>query len=286
MGVRGQRSACLHRDGDSANCQDIMTVNSVTVWQTGRMGSDRQPTEPDAVDELSLDELAARSGVSGRTIRYYQSEGVLPRPRRDGREARYTEEHVERLELIAELQERGLKLEAIKGLVGSGGRPKSVSDWLGIDEVLRASWSNDRRETMSLGDVHELLGKHPRRFVGELVDVGLLIREEDGSFVAPSRGLLDLGVRMLDAGVSVDIGARAADLLRKRLARAADDLVELFEAETGRSFAGEGRPEEVAAALDVLRPIALDASQLILAQELERSLRSLATRGVRTGKRR
>ena len=272
-------------------------MNGVTVWQTVGMGSSRRPA-PDSTDdgtqasgaehagELGLDELAARSGVSGRTIRYYQSEGVLPRPRKDGREARYTEEHVERLELIAELQERGLKLEAIKGLVGSHARPKSVSDWLGIDEVLRASWSNDRRETMSLAEVHELLGKHPRRFVGELVDVGLLIREEDGSFVAPSRGLLDLGVRMLDAGVSVDIGARAADLLRKRLARAADDLVELFEAETGRSFAGEGRPEEVAAALDVLRPIALDASQLILAQELERSLRSLATRGVRTGKRR
>src|SRR3954449_1759958 len=132
----------------------------------------------DPVPELSLDELAERSGVSGRTIRYYQSEGVLPRPRKDGREARYTEEHVERLELIAELQERGLKLEAIKGLVGPHARPKSVSDWLGIDEVLRASWSNDRRETMSLAEVHELLGKHPRRFVGELVDVGLLVRED------------------------------------------------------------------------------------------------------------
>jgi DNA-binding transcriptional MerR regulator len=239
-----------------------------------------------AAPELSLDELTERSGVSGRTIRYYQSEGVLPRPRRDGREARYTEEHVERLELIAELQERGLKLEAIKDLVGSGARPRSVSDWLGIDEVLRASWSNDHREVMSLADVHALLGKHPRRLVGELVDIGLLVREDDGSFVAPSRGLLDLSVRMLDAGVSIDIAGRAAELLRRRLTKAADDLVELFESETGRSFAGKGRPEEVAAALDVLRPIALDAARLILAQELERSLRALATRGARSHKKR
>jgi DNA-binding transcriptional MerR regulator len=267
-----------------------MTVNGVTVCQTAGMGSTGRPadapSDPDAVEELSLDELAARSGVSARTIRYYQSEGVLPKPRRDGREARYTEEHVERLGLIAELQERGLKLEAIKGLVGSGGRPKSVSDWLGIDEVLRASWSNDRRETMTLAEVHALLGKHPRRLVGELVDVGLLVREDDGSFVAPSRGLLDLTVRMLDAGVSIDIGARAGDLLRRRLTHAADDLVELFESETGRSFAGRGRPEEVAAALDVLRPIALDGARLILAQELERSLRSLAGRTDRSGKKR
>ena len=267
-----------------------MTVNGVTVWQTDEMGkpaagADAAPTT-ETPAELSIDELAARSGVSARTIRYYQSEGVLPRPRRDGRDARYTEEHVERLELIGELQARGLKLEAIKDLVGSGTRHHSVSDWLGIDEVLRASWSNDRRETMTLAEVHELLGAHPRRLVGELVDVGLLVREDDGSLVAPSRGLLDLTVRMLDAGVSIDIGARAADVLRRRLARAADELVQLFEAETGRSFAGKGRPDEVAAALDVLRPIALDAARLILAQELERSLRTLAGRTARSGKRR
>jgi len=249
------------------------------------MGSDRQPTEPDAVDELSLDELAARSGVSGRTIRYYQSEGVLPKPRRDGREARYTQEHVERLELIAELQERGLKLEAIKDLVGSGNH-RSVSAWLGIDAVLRTSWSDDRRESLTLAEVHELLAEHPRRLVGELVDVGLLVREDDGSLVAPSRGLLDLTVRMLDAGVSIDIASRAAELLRRRLTKAADDLVDLFESETGRSFAGKGRPDEVAAALDVLRPIALDASRLILAQELERSLRALATKTTKASKKR
>jgi DNA-binding transcriptional MerR regulator len=257
------------------------------------MGTPRRPAASDvdepiaggAPEELGLEELAARSGVSGRTIRYYQSEGVLPRPRRDGREARYSLEHLERLELIGELQERGLKLEAIKDLVGSGGPRRSVSEWLGIDEVLRASWSNDRRAPMTLAEVHELLGRHPRRLVGELVDAGLLVREDDGSFVAPSRGLLELTVRMLDAGVSIDIASRAAELLRRRMAKAADDLVEMFEAETGRSFAGKGRPDEVAAALDVLRPIALDGAQLILAQELERSLRALAGRTARKNKR-
>ncbi len=87
---------------------------------------------------------------------------------------------------------------------------------------------------------------------------------------------------MLDAGVSIDISGRAGELIRRRMAKAADDLVALFESETGRSFAGDGRPDEVAAALEVLRPIAQDAAQLILAQELERSLRSLATRGQRS----
>ena len=57
-------------------------------------------------------------------------------------------------------------------------------------------------------------------------------------------------------------------------------------ADIRRSFAGQGRPEEVAAALDVLRPIALDGARLILAQELERSLRTLAGRTARSHKKR
>jgi DNA-binding transcriptional MerR regulator len=246
---------------------------------TGTTGAPDGPTV-----ELGLDELAATSGVSSRTIRYYQSEGVLPRPRKDGRDARYTTAHVERLELISELQSRGLKLEAIKELVGRDRQHRSVADWLGVDEVLRASWADDETATMTLAEVHALLGKHPRRLVGEMVDSGLLTRNDDGSFVVPSRALLDLTVRMLGAGVSIDIGTEAATILRRRLGKAADDLVRLFESETGKSFAGKGRPTEIATALDALRPIAQDAAQLILSQELERALRSLATKGP-TGKR-
>ena len=256
-------------------------MNAVTVCKTARM-TDPPDIDADSTElelELGLDELAERSGVSSRTIRYYQSEGVLPRPRKDGRDARYTTAHVERLGLIAELQERGLKLEAIKELVGRDRQHRTVSDWLGVDEVLRASWADDETTAMTLAEVHALLGKHPRRLVGELVDAGLLTRNDDGTFIAPSRALLDIALRMLDAGVSIDIGTEAATLLRRRLAKAADDLVKLFESETGRSFAGKGRPEELATALDALRPIAQDAAQLILAQELERSLRNLAGKG-------
>ena len=235
--------------------------------------------------ELSLDELAERSGVSARTIRYYQSEGVLAAPRRDGRDARYNPGHLERLELIAELQERGLKLEAIKSLLSRAGKRSSVSEWLGIDEALRASWTDDQPANMTLAEVHERLGRRPRRLVGELVDAGLLVRQDNGSFVAPSDAMLDLTLRLLDASVTIDVAGRAANLLRRRLAQAADDLVKLFDAETGRSFAGEGAPEEVAAALDALRPVAIDAAGLILAQELERALRHLATTGTRRSRR-
>lgn len=231
-------------------------------------------------EEFGLDELAEQSGVSGRTIRYYQSEGVLPGPRKVGRDARYNAGHLERLDLIGEMQARGLKLEGIKSLLDRAGKQHtSVTEWLGIDEALRASWTDDHPATMTLAEVHQLLGKRPRRLVGELVEAGLLERQDDGSFVAPSEALLDLSLRLVDAGVSIDISQQAAELLRRRLARAADDLVKLFETETGRSFAGRGAPEEISAALDAVRPVALDAAGLILAQELERALRKLAATG-------
>ena len=228
-------------------------------------------------EDLGLDELAARTGVTPRTIRYYQSQHVLPKPRHVGREARYGADHLVRLKVIAALQERGLKLEAIKRLVGRDGEhERSVTDFLGLDEVLRNRWIDEQPVTMTLAEVHTLLGRRPRRLVGELVDVGVLERADDGRFVAASPALLDLVLRLLDAGVTVDIAQRADEILRKRLARAADELVDLFLRETGTSFAGHGRPDEVAAALASVRPIALDGAALILAQEMERALRKLA----------
>lgn len=230
--------------------------------------------------ELSLDQLAVRSGVSPRTIRFYQSEGVLPKPRKDGREARYSEEHVERLAFIAELQERGLKLDAIRDLVALENKSgRSVVDWLGLDEALRNPWVEDTRRTMTLTEVHELLGDRPHRLVGSLVDVGVLTREDDGRFGAPSVALLELTLRVVDAGATPEVAGRAESVLRKRLSKAADELVDLFDTETGRAFAGRGTPDEVATALDTLRPIAVDAAGLILAQEIERSLRRLAEKG-------
>jgi DNA-binding transcriptional MerR regulator len=237
-----------------------------------------QVTSPDTGSDLSLDEIVERSGLSARTIRYYQSEGILPSPRKVGRDAVYSVAHVERLDQIAELQARGLKIEAIKQLLGRKRDHRSVTEWLGVDDVLRARWADDEAAVMTRADVHGLLGRHPHRIVGEMVEAGLLDRRDDGTFVAPSRALLDLSLRMLDAGVSIDVGSRAAVLLRKRLSKAADDLVELFASETGRSFAGKGKPDELAAAIDAVRPIALDAARLILAQEFERSLRVLASK--------
>jgi len=64
-------------------------------------------------DWLSLAELSERSKVPARTIRYYISRGILAGPNQAGRNARYDQNHVERLREISLLKEKGLTLSEI-----------------------------------------------------------------------------------------------------------------------------------------------------------------------------
>jgi DNA-binding transcriptional MerR regulator len=68
-------------------------------------------------DELRVEELAAATGVSVEVIRSYQSKGLLPPPRHEGRLALYGPAHVERLRTIRELKARGHSLRAVATLL-------------------------------------------------------------------------------------------------------------------------------------------------------------------------
>ncbi|WP_243792321.1 MerR family transcriptional regulator [Saccharopolyspora gloriosae] len=67
-----------------------------------------------ADEELTIDELAARAGVTVRTVRFYASRGLLPPPRLRGRLGLYGGDHLARLDLIRELQALGFTLSAIE----------------------------------------------------------------------------------------------------------------------------------------------------------------------------
>ena len=56
-------------------------------------------------EELLIHELAARAGISVRTIRYYIEEGLLPQPSYQGKYSYYTLNYLDRLELIRRLKE-------------------------------------------------------------------------------------------------------------------------------------------------------------------------------------
>ena len=63
---------------------------------------------------MRIGELAARAGVTPRTIRYYESLGLLGPSEREGKGFRYyTDAELERLEKIHAFKELGLTLDEI-----------------------------------------------------------------------------------------------------------------------------------------------------------------------------
>lgn len=64
-----------------------------------------------------IGELAEKTGVTPRTIRYYTAEGLLPPPDTRGRYALYGEDHALRLRLITRLKEAYLPLTGIRARI-------------------------------------------------------------------------------------------------------------------------------------------------------------------------
>ena len=68
--------------------------------------------------QLTVGQLASRTGVRADTIRYYEREGLLPLPHRtEGEHRRYGEADVDRLLFIRGAQRLGLRLAEIRELL-------------------------------------------------------------------------------------------------------------------------------------------------------------------------
>ena len=61
-------------------------------------------------------QLSSVSGLSVDTIRYYQTQGLLQLPGKQGRRAVYDEDHRRRLERIRDLTDRGFSLKSLREL--------------------------------------------------------------------------------------------------------------------------------------------------------------------------
>ena len=77
---------------------------------------------------MKIRELVKQSGVSKETIHYYIREGLLPKPRKQGKNvAEYDDSYVERIRFIRELQDHYfLPLSVIKNILK---KQKKSSEW-------------------------------------------------------------------------------------------------------------------------------------------------------------
>lgn len=230
-------------------------------------------------DQLTIDELAAQSRVPSRTIRYYQSKGVLPPPEIKGRVAYYGAVHLERLALIAQLQDRGLRIDAIRALLGRIDKHElDVGEWLGLDAQLKASWAEDQPRTVTEAELHELAGTQRAGLIADLVRLRAVERTGDVYFVR-SPALLRVAMRLEGAGIDLETAIGAENILRKNLARAARDLAKYF---FGRAEDGHVQPPEHgdwARVFEELRPTSIEAVRVVFGHEMQRVLRELVEDG-------
>jgi DNA-binding transcriptional MerR regulator len=87
--------------------------------------------EPASTDLLTVDELAHAAGTTTRTVRAYQTKGLIPPPRKIGRVAYYGAEHLARLQLIDRLLARGFLLSAIGDLLRASEQGSGLAGVLG-----------------------------------------------------------------------------------------------------------------------------------------------------------
>jgi len=77
---------------------------------------------------MSIGDLAQRAGVPTSTVRYYERRGLFPYDERESGQRRYSPESLRRLVFIGMLQDAGLSLDDIEGVLAAG----SVSEWKAI----------------------------------------------------------------------------------------------------------------------------------------------------------
>ncbi len=231
------------------------------------------PAEDDAT--LTIDDLAAETAVPSRTIRFYQQKGLIPTPVMKGRVAYYGPKHVERLELVGKLQDRGLRIDAIRELVKRLDEGSlDVNDWLGLDAQLSQPWADDRPRTMTEAELQSLYGSKRAGLVKDLVRHASVERRGD-TFLVSSPGLVALAGKLESAGVDLEVATKAADILERHLGKATKELTELFVAHAS----AEGVDGELGTFVEVLRTLGPEAVRMIFAREMERSLRELLESG-------
>ena len=123
--------------------------------------------------------------MSVRNIRNHKSRGLLPPPEVRARIGYYDARHVARLRLIQQLQADGLKLSAIKRLIGEHRAP--AERFVGLREAITAPFESESPEVLSAEELIERFGAVDGKLLGKAQRLGLLVPLGDGSPTAASR---------------------------------------------------------------------------------------------------
>ena len=121
-------------------------------------------------EELSISETGARTGLSTRTIRYYEELDLLPGVRRrNGGRRVYGPHQLERLRFIQRLKALGLSLAEIGELNAVYAIEGSTTRMLGrLDQLLDGHLSELQSRISALGDLRKQIAGYRRHIAGRI----------------------------------------------------------------------------------------------------------------------
>jgi DNA-binding transcriptional MerR regulator len=225
----------------------------------------------------TIDELVAKTGVPSRTIRFYQAKGLLPPPRKSGRVALYDDAHAAQLKVVAQLQDKGLRLRAIRDLCKTPSLDAdSVQKWLGIGEQIGAV-AEDAPKLLTEDELKRFLGDPRPGTVAMLMRRGGIEPHGEGAtrrYLVKHPALAEIAMKLEAAGIDIDTAIGLHDILERRLAKAADEVVEFAIGRVGRGFGKSDDPDDVLRAVQSLMPGGPggEAVRIIFAREVDRAV--------------
>ncbi|MFF3843284.1 MerR family transcriptional regulator [Streptomyces sp. NPDC001930] len=227
----------------------------------------------------TVDELAARAGVTVRTVRFYGTRGLLPPPvigaRRVGH---YGQGHLSRLALIEELQRQGMTLAAIERYLEQLPPDLSAQD-LAIHRALVASWAPESAESITRRELERRAGRElTERDVDRLAAMGVLDRTADDDTFRLDGSLLRLGVELLDVPIEHETILASRTVLLEHARAAAQELSRLFRDEVWSPYRESGEdPDHVSAMRSLsahMQPMVVQALLTAFQRSLSEELRT------------
>lgn len=250
---------------------------------TGRPEGRPAAGDTESVD-VTIDELARRTGLMVSTIRLYQHRGLLAPPQRRGRVGYYGPGHLARLRAIADLQERGFSLAAIKEVLDRAEAGDSLRSIVGLGDSAhgRSVWAAEPAMEMSLAELAEHLPavEMTAAVVQRVVGLGLIELLPDGRVRVPSPSLLSIGGELMDLGIPfIDI-LDEYEALRAQTDQIAARFTELFRNRLWAPVATRSMTvAEVTPILELLErlaPLAERVTSMSLRHSLQASAESFA----------
>ena len=235
------------------------------------------PEESDDA-ELTVDQLAARVGVTVRNVRAYAARGLLPPPRLVGRTGYYGREHVARLLLVREMLAEGYSLNMIERTLASAPADAS-SATLALHRALLAPWLPPEPEETTSPELAARAGvPEDAGLIDALLDLGLLERLDGGRFRVLDPALLTAGLQVVELGVPpavlIATQARVNELVRT----IAQTYVAMYVDTSWRAFVDAGAPAEqldsVRATVARLQPVAAQAMLATFRTEMAAAVRA------------